>query len=61
MKPKKIKQLYKVVESLVNKDQYYTADSFPTKTIDGKIYITVKKNPGDRQTFWMLKENMKYV
>lgn len=61
MKSKKTKERYRMVESLFNQDRYYAAEHLPTKTIDGKLYISVKKNPGDRQTFWMLKENLKYV
>lgn len=61
MRQKKIKEKYRMVESLFNQDQYYAAEHLPTKTIDGKLYISVKKKLGDKQTFWMLKENLKYV
>jgi hypothetical protein len=61
MKPKKIKDTYRIVESLVNQERYYTNAGLPTKTIDGKVFIGVKKSPESKDVFFMLRENLRFV
>lgn len=46
------------VRSKVNQDVYYSSKDFPSKEIDGQIFIGVKKNENDKQIFFMKKENM---
>lgn len=53
----KITPLVKV-RSKITQDIYYTNENLPTKEIDGKIFIGVKKNERDRDIFYMNKENM---
>ncbi len=52
--------IYKV-KSKFNSDSYYTSKDFPEKIIDGKTFIAVKKNPSDREIFYMLKEMLEIV
>ena len=49
------------VKSKINSDFYYTSKDFPEKTIEGKTFIGVKKNPFDQNVHYMLKENMVFV
>jgi len=53
-KPEKIIK----VKSIFNNDFYYSSESFPTKIIDGEVFIGVKKNINDSQTFFMKKDNL---
>lgn len=52
---------YNIVESLIDKSQYYTHNKMPTKVIDGKTYIGVKRKQNDKQILYVLKENVTYV
>jgi hypothetical protein len=49
------------VKSLFNGDMYYTSENFPSKYIDGKEFIGVKKTETDRQIHYMMKENLEYL
>lgn len=49
--------LYKV-RSKINSDAYYSSADFPTKIIDGKTFVGVKKSPSDSTLKYMLKENL---
>lgn len=50
-------KIYKV-KSIFNNDYYYSSPSFPSKEIDGHVFIGVKKNKADKETFFMKKENL---
>lgn len=49
------------VRSKISNDIFYHSKSFPTKEIDGKLFIGVKKNEKDSDIFFMKKENMEFV
>lgn len=51
----------KKVKSLFNGDLYFTSENFPSKIIDGKEFIGVKKNATDKTIHYMMKENLEYV
>lgn len=46
------------VRSIFNNDTYFTSKEFPSKYIDGKEFIGVKKFEKDKKIFFMLKENL---
>jgi hypothetical protein len=46
------------VKSIFNNDFYYSSESFPTKTIDGELFVGVKKNMNDSEIFFMKKDNL---
>jgi len=52
--------LYKI-KSKVNSDVYYTSSDFPQKTIDGKVFIGVKKTPTDRTLHYIVKDMVSRV
>lgn len=54
---KKSEKIVKV-KSIFNNDYYYSSPSFPSKEIDGQLFIGVKKNRNDKETFFMRKENL---
>jgi hypothetical protein len=54
---KKTEKIVKV-KSIFNNDFYYSSESFPTKTIDGELFVGVKKNKNDNETFFMKKDNL---
>lgn len=47
------------IKSLINNDTYFTSKNFPSKYIDGKEFIGVKRTENDKKIFFMLKENVK--
>lgn len=49
------------VRSIFNGDTYFTSDRFPTKYIDGKEFVGVKKSESDNQILYMMKENLEYI
>lgn len=49
------------VKSIINNDTYFTSENFPTKYIDGKEFIGVKKSESDKQIYYMMKENVEYM
>lgn len=49
------------VRSLINREIYFTQKDFPTKEIDGKVYIRVLRNPHDKSLIFMKKENIEYI
>ena len=49
--------LYRI-QNKINNDVYYTSPDFPQKTIDGKIFIGVKKTPTDRTLHYIAKDPM---
>lgn len=55
-KKKVLSPLYKVA-SKINSDMYYTSVDFPSKVIDGKVFMGVKKYPSDKTLNYVLKEN----
>lgn len=44
------------VRSKITQDIYYTNEALPTKEIDGKLFIGVKKSETDKNIFFMNKE-----
>lgn len=54
---KKAAPLFKV-RSKINSDVYYSSQDFPSRIIDGKTFMGVKKTPSDSVLHYMLKENM---
>lgn len=58
MNKKKVSSPLIRVRSKINQDVYFTSKDFPTKEIDGQVFIGVRKNANDKQIFFMKKENM---
>lgn len=51
----------KKIKSKFNNDVYFLVENSPIKIIDGQQFIQVKKNLNDKESFFMLKENMEYI
>lgn len=56
-----MKKQFIKVKSKFNSDEYYTSPSFPTKEIDGAIFIGVVKSPKDTNILYMKKDNIMVI
>lgn len=49
------------VKSKINHEIYLTDRNFPTKEIDGIVYIRILRFPEDKSLLFMKKENIEFV
>ena len=46
------------VRTLASKEVYWASNDWPTKEVDGQLFIAIKRKPDDNSTFWMKKDQV---
>lgn len=48
----------KKVRNKITKDVYYTSEYLPSKEINGVLFVSVKRNATDTNSFFMRKDSL---